>query len=84
MRFVVCCCYFFQNHLFSKNSLRNTIRVSNSSDPHQARQFVWPDLGANVCKSYQQTTLVGKEFTLTHGLVHSVFINRSVVPILGL
>ena len=38
---------FFQNQFFSKNSFRNTIRVSNSLDPDQARQFVGPDLGSN-------------------------------------
>ena len=32
---------------FSKNSFRNTIRVSNSFDPHQAQHFVGPDLGPN-------------------------------------
>ena len=31
---------------FSK-SFRNTIRVSNSLDPDQARHFVGPDLGPN-------------------------------------
>ena len=31
---------FFQNQLFSKISVRNTIRVSNSLDPDQARPFV--------------------------------------------
>ena len=36
---------FFQNHLF-----RNTIRVSNSLDPDQARRFVGPDLGLNCLK----------------------------------
>ena len=30
---------------FSKNSSRNTIRVSNSMDQDQARQYVGPDLG---------------------------------------
>ena len=39
--------FFLQNHFFSKNSLRNTIRVSNSLDPDQARHFVGPDLGQN-------------------------------------
>ena len=33
----------FQNH-FSKTSFRNTIRVSNSLDPDQARHIVGPDL----------------------------------------
>ena len=30
-----------------KNSFRNTVRVSTSLDPDQARHFVGPDLGAN-------------------------------------
>ena len=36
---------FFQNYFFRKKSFRNTIRVSNSLDPDQARRFVGPDLG---------------------------------------
>ena len=36
---------FFSKSSFSKNSFRNTIRVSNSLDPDQARNFVGPDLG---------------------------------------
>ena len=32
---------------FSKNNFRNTIRVSNSLDPDQARHFVGPNLGPN-------------------------------------
>ena len=32
---------------FMKNSFRNTIRVSNSLDPDQARHIVGPDLGPN-------------------------------------
>ena len=36
---------FLQNQLFSKNSRRNTIRVSNNLDPDQAQHFVNPDLG---------------------------------------
>ena len=39
---------FFQNHFFFlKNSIRNTIRVSNSLNPDQARHFVGPDLVLN-------------------------------------
>ena len=37
---------FFQNQLFEK-SFRNTIRVSNSLDPDQARRFVGPGLVPN-------------------------------------
>ena len=37
----------FQIYIFSKNSFRNTIRVSNSLDPDQARQNVGPDMGPN-------------------------------------
>ena len=42
---------FFQNQLFEKNSFRNTIRMSNSLDPDQARRFVEPDLGPNCLPS---------------------------------
>ena len=48
-----------------------TIRVSNSLDPDQARQFDGLDLGPNCkkCKGYQQTTkspIAGKELTFSH------------------
>ena len=33
--------------IFKTNRFRNTIRVSNSLDPDQARRFVGPDLGPN-------------------------------------
>ena len=38
---------FFQIQLFRKILSENTIRVSNSLDPDQARRFVGPDLGPN-------------------------------------
>ena len=37
-------CHFL---FFSDLPFRNTIRVSNSLDPDQARHFVGPDLGPN-------------------------------------
>ena len=37
----------FLRIIFSKNSFRNTIRVSNSLDPDQDRHSVGPDLGPN-------------------------------------
>ena len=45
-------CFFvvrvlFLKLTFSKKSFRNTIMVSNSLDPDQARHFVGPDLGPN-------------------------------------
>ena len=60
-------CFFFLSSAdfseltFSKSSFTNTITVSNSLDPDQARHFVGPDLGPNCCKGYQQMTLVGNE-----------------------
>ena len=36
---------FFKINFFLKNSFRNTISLSNSLDPDQARHFVGPDLG---------------------------------------
>ena len=38
---------YFQKSTLMKNSFRNTIRVSSSLDPDQARHFVGPDLGPN-------------------------------------
>ena len=37
--------FFFQNQLFRKYYFMNTIRVSNSLDPDQARHVVRPDPG---------------------------------------
>ena len=39
---------FLKKSIFLKMLLRNTIRVSNSLDPDQARRFVEPDLGLNL------------------------------------
>ena len=46
---VVCSFLFvcFSKSTFSKNYLRNTFKVSNSSDPDQARRSVGPDLDPN-------------------------------------
>ena len=38
---------FFKMIFFMNYSCRNTIRVSNSMDPDQARNIVGPDLGPN-------------------------------------
>ena len=38
-------CGFIAKSTFLKSSLRNTIRISNSLDPCQARRFVGPYLG---------------------------------------
>ena len=57
---------FFKS-IFFNNSFMNTFRVSNNLDPDQAQHFVGPDLGPYCCKSYQQTTLVGKELKSIHG-----------------
>ena len=49
----------------------NTIKVSNSLDPDQARNFIRPDLGPNCLLRFQQmtkSTLVGKEL-ITEQLV---------------
>ena len=39
---------FFSKSSFLKNSFRNTIRVSNSLNPDQARRNVGPDLGSKL------------------------------------
>ena len=42
-----CRLLFFFKFNFSKSSLQNTIRVSNTLDPVQARQNVGPELDPN-------------------------------------
>ena len=37
----------YQQWSFWEEKNKNTIRMSNSSDPDQARRFVGPDLGPN-------------------------------------
>ena len=39
--------FFFKFNFFESKKIRDTIRVSNSLDPDQARRFVGPDLGPN-------------------------------------
>ena len=51
---------------FSKKSFRNSIRVSNSLDPDQARPNVGPDLGTNCMKSLSaDDTDAGKVYILS-------------------
>ena len=38
---------FFSKSTFLKNSFKNTVKVSNSLGPDQARHFVGPDLVLN-------------------------------------
>ena len=52
---------FIQNHFLGEKFF---IRVSNSLDPDQARQFVWPDLGPNcllMLSAEKKSPLAGKE-----------------------
>ena len=77
-----CCCFFIcgffnfkkkkKKITFSKKALRNTINVSNSLDPDQARDFVWPDLGPN-CLERQKLPLMGKELDQTKHKLYSSF-----------
>ena len=42
--------FFVSKSTFLKKSFRNSIKVSNSLDPDQARPFVGPDLGPNCMR----------------------------------
>ena len=55
---------FFSKSSFWKNSFRNTIRVSNSLGPDQARQFVGPNLGPNCLQrlSAENTSIGNSSF----------------------
>ena len=60
---------FFSKLTFSKNYFRNTIRVSNSLNPDQARHFVGPDLGPNCLQRLPADDKVGKELMHSHSSV---------------
>ena len=51
---------FFSELTFSKNSFKNTIRMSNSLDPDQARIFFGPDLGPN-CLPRLTADVIGRQ-----------------------
>ena len=56
---------FFPKSAFSKNSFRDTIRVSNSLDPDQATRFVGPELGPySLQKLSAGDTIVGKDLSI--------------------
>ena len=48
--------------MFSKNSFRNIIRVSNSLDPDQARHFVRPNLGPNCLQKLSADNMLIFEY----------------------
>ena len=52
---------FFSKLTFSKDSFRNTIRMSNSLDSDQDPHSVGPDLGPNCLQRYQQMTKVAEQ-----------------------
>ena len=52
--------------MFSENSFRIIIRMSNSLDPDQAQHFVRPDLGPNDLQGYQQKILVLRQRVKEH------------------
>ena len=61
--------FFSSKLIFSKNSFRNTIKVSNIMDSNQERHFVSPDLGpwnklfAKVISRRQKFQLASKSYT---------------------
>ena len=50
----------FYKIIFSNNSCRNNIIVSNSLDPDQAQQFIGPDLGPNCLQRLSADTSMQK------------------------
>ena len=50
---------FFQNQLFRKKKIRNTIWVSNCLDLDQARHYVGPDLGPNCLQRLSADDKIG-------------------------
>ena len=65
-------CWFFSKFTFLKNYFRNTIEVSNSLDPDQARPSVWPDLATNCLQGLStddKLSLVGKELRRNSSII---------------
>ena len=56
---------FVQNKCFSikMKKFRKIIRMSNTLDSHQARQFVGPDMGPKCFRCYQQKTQASKKLS---------------------
>ena len=52
------------------NSFRNTIRVSNSLDPDQARQIVGPDLGPNCLQKISASDTSRQRVKILHGVFY--------------
>ena len=55
--------FFFSKLIYFKNSIWNTIRMSNSLDPDQDRHSVCPDLGAYCL--HKGNTQMAKDVTST-------------------
>ena len=87
-----CRLLIFSKSTFSKNSFRNTIRVSNSLDPDQARHYVGPDLDPNCLQrlSADDTSTLRDIFGILKikdgsiKAVYFIFISRMVVFILNI
>ena len=76
---------FFSKSTLSKNSFRNTIRVSNSLDPDQARHLVGPDLGPNclqrlsaVDTSRQRVSCKVLQFNILTSISSSIQSNKLI------
>ena len=69
---------FSKINFFEKFFLENTIIVSNSFDPDQARRFVGPDLGSNnlqrLSADDKSFRYQGKQVTVDYDIVVIAFI----------
>ena len=72
-------CRLFSKLTFSKNSFRNTIRVSNCLDPDQDRPFVGPNLGPNCLQRLYEDNLSGKAMNIYKQLSRRMKLFSSVV-----
>ena len=72
---------FFSESTFSKNSFRNTTRVSNSLDPDEARHFVEPKPGSKLfaqvmSRRHQQAKITLNQLDIYFGGdMHVVLLN---------
>ena len=74
-KFSFFCLLLILFNLNSKESSRNTLRMSNSLDRDQAQHFVGPDLGPNCLQMLSadwtsKQRIIKGYFSIFHGMYH--------------
>ena len=71
LSFLVLLFFKFTESNFSESSFRTTIRVTNNSEPDQARRLVGPDLGSNCLQKLSADVTKKIKSLVLFGFLHS-------------